>query len=659
MEGAQPQFRIYTFGKFSFDTRLPDGTWQSVYPLTQGPVTHENHTKSVLGYLLCCPFRRAFRVAIIRELWGSNSVSGDEYMQRVTSRLRKLLGLEPYFLLTADKKRYELADQSLIWVDADHCIALMEKAKQVGLATVQRLALLEEAETYFRRGIFLEEESGTWVHSRRGKLLSLYYDCRISLAKGYLAQGQFPQAERIIETILHENPFDENALIHLMIAQHMRGMKSEALRRYRDTVALAKQTETVLSAEIQDFAQHFQTGTTQWLLETFPYLHDGSAAKRASSSDSQIGGTIPKETDLGKGEIDTDPLRRKFGGLLRQTAQAGVVGALAPTFGSPDILERLVQAVKRPSFIDRALLNELRSSVTDCWKLHPNVAGIVSSKYLTTVHTHLAYLVELLEVPLYPSIRQELTSLAAECSLIHGILSRDIHLPGEAERYFTMAYTAADEADNQALKATIRGWMSKLPIEYSLALAFLEEALPLAKKYGTDTTYSWLQARNAEHLSIDGQYATESEKALEQATTFSPKGDPEHDPYWTCFDEAQMYGYQGSCYIELQQPEAAKTAFLRELQLSDPRNPNRQSLIQIDLARVCQLQGDIVNACLCGHRALSLISRARSLDHLQQLESFRSNFPSGQTDVSLQAFDEHKGSVEELLREHTHFEEMR
>jgi tetratricopeptide (TPR) repeat protein len=337
------------------------------------------------------------------------------------------------------------------------------------------------------------------------------------------------------------------------------------------------------------------------------------------------------------------------------------VGVLAPVCGRPDLLQRLVQAVKRPSFIDAALLRELRSSVTDCWKLQPHIAGIVSSEHLTTVHTHLAYLTELLESSLDPSVRKSLTSLATECLLILGTMYRDMQaVPTVAERYFKTASTIADEAGNQALKAVIHGWVSKLPIEYSIALAFLEEALPLARKYGTDTTYSWLQARMAEHLSIDPQYAVESEKALALATMFSPNGDPEHDPYWTCFNEANMYGYRASCYIPLQKPEAAKTALLQELQLSDPHNPNRQSIIQIDLARVYQLQGDITNACLYGHRALSLISRTRSLDHLRQLEEgFRSKFPAEETDSVLQAFDEHKMSVEELLRECTQLEGMR
>jgi tetratricopeptide (TPR) repeat protein len=349
-----------------------------------------------------------------------------------------------------------------------------------------------------------------------------------------------------------------------------------------------------------------------------------------------------------------DPKRRQFGTFVKQTAQVSVVGALALQFiGNTDVLERFVQAVTRPSLIDTTLLGELRSSVTDCYTLLPSIAGIVSSEHLTTVHTRFAYLVEVLEAQLYPSVRTPLTSLAAECSLLLGTMYHNMQLPAVAERYYTTACTAAEEADNLALKAVIRGRMSILPIEHAHSLALLQEAVPLAQKHGTATTYSWLLARKAEHLSVDPQYATECEQTLALATTFSPKGDPEHDPYWTCFDEGQMYGYQGSCYVSLRKLETAKTAHLQALQLTDPDHIYRQTQIQLDLAEVYQLQDDIVNACLCGHRALSLISRTHSPWHWQGLAGFRAKFPPGETDASLQAFDEHKMSAAELLQKST------
>jgi tetratricopeptide (TPR) repeat protein len=142
-------------------------------------------------------------------------------------------------------------------------------------------------------------------------------------------------------------------------------------------------------------------------------------------------------------------------------------------------------------------------------------------------------------------------------------------------------------------------------------------------------------------------------KTTELATTFSPKGDLEHDPYGVGFDEATMYSYRGSSYISLGQLEAAKIAFLRGLQLSGPHDLMQQMSLRVNLAEVYQLQGDIPNACLHGYHVLSLISRNRSSWYLPWLEDFRSKFPAGETDSALQAFDEHKMSVEELLRQHT------
>src|SRR5436853_1618535 len=116
---------VYTLGRFSVERRRDDDSYAAVSLATPGPVTYENHIESLLGYLLSCPGRQAFRTSIMDELWEnkSNLVSLDTYMYRAASGLGKALGGEPYFRRTQKKQKYELADQSLIWNDAEHCKA--------------------------------------------------------------------------------------------------------------------------------------------------------------------------------------------------------------------------------------------------------------------------------------------------------------------------------------------------------------------------------------------------------------------------------------------------------------------------------------------------------------------------------------------------------
>src|SRR5436190_137436 len=108
-----PHILVYTLGRFSVERRLDDGTDVPISFATPGPVTYENHIESLLGYLLCCPGRQAFRTSIMDELWEnkSNLVSLDTYMYRAVSGLSKALGGEPYFKRTHKKQKYELAEQ--------------------------------------------------------------------------------------------------------------------------------------------------------------------------------------------------------------------------------------------------------------------------------------------------------------------------------------------------------------------------------------------------------------------------------------------------------------------------------------------------------------------------------------------------------------------
>lgn len=58
---------------------------------------------------------------------------------------------------------YEVADQSVIWVDRDACETLLKEAENWGYTSIQALPLLERALAYLERGELLEGESGTWV----------------------------------------------------------------------------------------------------------------------------------------------------------------------------------------------------------------------------------------------------------------------------------------------------------------------------------------------------------------------------------------------------------------------------------------------------------------------------------------------------------------
>ncbi len=250
--------RIWTLGAFSVERREADGTWKPVSPVEWG--TNAN-ARRILQYLVAHQ-RNARRGDIIGDLWPeSASIYLDEYLNKAASLLRGLFPEEERgSILTCMHSRtlYTLANQSVIWADVDACEAALQQAEQIGSTSVEGCRLLEIAWTCLERGPFLEQEKGIWCHARRGELETASYRCAIWLAEAYEAQEKLRQAEQMIERLLQRDPTDQTALIRLMHLLHKQGLTTQALRRYKETLALFDQQGLPLSPEIEQVVQEIQ-----------------------------------------------------------------------------------------------------------------------------------------------------------------------------------------------------------------------------------------------------------------------------------------------------------------------------------------------------------------------------------------------------------------
>ena len=218
----------------------------------------------------------------------------------------------------------------------------------------------------------------------------------------------------------------------------------------------------------------------------------------------------------------------------------------------------------------------------------------------------------MLEGSLLPSHRERLTAIAAEFALIIGVMYQDFHEPLSAWQYFSAALEAAQESNTYSLQSVILGWMSMLPGNH--ALSTVQKALPLAEKYATATTTSWVAARMAEvyasQLPYEKAHETASLLALEKASTVAPRGSAD-DPYWTGFDTLLQAGYRGACYLKLHRATAAETELRTTLDLEQKKSYH-QAVLLIDLADALGQQQRIEDACEPFHQALVLLSQARS-----------------------------------------------
>src|SRR5437660_5107642 len=228
-----PTFRIWPCGTFRVERRV--GTsYQAIRTVEWGG---SNYPRLLLKALLCRPGRQARREALMELLWPDASFElAVLSLNTATTKLRRVLRptkeQESLLLTENDATMYCLPGQEVLWVDADAALDLLKQAERQDRTSAETLALLEEAERYFRQGPFQQEEEGQWVAGRRATVEQARYQGWLWLAEAYECQEMPGQAATTLSTMLEEDPLDEDILCRLMVLLHRQGMTHQALRLY-------------------------------------------------------------------------------------------------------------------------------------------------------------------------------------------------------------------------------------------------------------------------------------------------------------------------------------------------------------------------------------------------------------------------------------------
>ena len=420
----------------------------------------------LLKALLCCPGRQARREALLEMLWpDADPEQAIQYLNTATTKLRKVLQLvkgQASLLITEDDYQlYRLEGQSLLWTDVDEVLALLNEAEQRERTSIETLPLLERAAEHLGHGTLLEEEGGTWVSGRRATVDRIRYRCRIWLSEAYIQHGRMGQAETVLNTLLEEDPTDEDILCRLMNLLHQQGMTHQAIRLYEDTCkALAKEgvelTEAIkhLAIQLREERPSMQDVVVASApITTHPVLPQKPASLLSSASEQhnaspllpQLAGTmLPFNALL----MPVEPALLTPSNLLLSTQPLAHLSTLAQSSStSSEMLGHFATLTETCRHLSEG--NELKIAESILWTFLPKVAFIART---SSEHQHQAAAIAsqgyLLAASLVGHRNNILERLHfSELALRYGEMADDLNLQVVALRQIAISYDCMRSPD--------------------------------------------------------------------------------------------------------------------------------------------------------------------------------------------------------------------
>jgi DNA-binding SARP family transcriptional activator len=514
--------RVWTLGYVVVESREENDTeWR---PIASSAWKGSSHPRSLLKLLLCCPQRRAQRSFLVETLWPELDIeTGYIYLSNAAYKLRSVFHQHATLLTTFGDHRdsgYQLADQSLLWVDADACETLLAEAERVGRLSVEAVPLLEKALHSFERGSFLQNEEGLWCYSRRARLEQLSSRCRIWLAESYEQEGKVGPAEQQYHTLLEDDPTNEDALRRLMRLHHQQGMTHLALRCYEETRRQAQEAGQKLSPAMDTFAQRL--------------LNE------------------PHHDEVFLGERKPQTPAHSFEDEGRQ-----VIPTITPT--SPEDVWPLLENVTSLNTISETL-SSFENLTEVSWKLS-------QGNDLDTAHRVLwAYLPKIVSLALPPSSQQPVAAkIVSQSYLLAASLAGHRNDLTARQNFSEQALLFGNVAQDRNLQiAALRQLAATYDYQerFGHVLQTYQQILPYLSEVS-----SLLRARiyaGASGIYAQLGYKQEALRFLSLAYENFPSH-PEHDPSFLFADCGYftLVLWDGLTHLELHQPREAASAFER------------------------------------------------------------------------------------------------
>jgi hypothetical protein len=351
---------------------------------------------------------------------------------------------------------------------------------------------------------------------------------------------------------------------------------------------------------------------------------------------------------------DVNPGRREATKFIAAVGSTLLLEAL-----NPDVLERLLRVLKKPSTLDEMTLTHLTAITKHHWMMFSATSGLTRYSLLSSLSGHLQTITHLLEYSLPTNIQNYLCTLASETTQIIGEILFDVNDDHMAEIYYNVAIKAAKNAQNDVLQAVALARKSFIPI-YSDdalgALSLLQQAHQLTSQNTPDITRAWLSAVEAE-AQANNQDDSACFKALERAEYFLDRAKPDETGYahpgesqYARFSNTVLLGYKGVCYTRLHRPEAARKALHESIASMDISRLRHKSITLVDLAMTFVQQKEIEEVYNYADQALAIMAQTRSPRTFHRVLDLRRSLEPWKTERIVKNLDEQITAVRPLLQ---------
>jgi transcriptional regulator with XRE-family HTH domain len=326
--------------------------------------------------------------------------------------------------------------------------------------------------------------------------------------------------------------------------------------------------------------------------------------------------------------------------LLRVISAATAAISVVPAAAAQglDELDHDRLAVPTVGRLGHAALADLSALNVGLWAVFTTAQ--VKASTFPVVRDQIGRLTDALRRPQPSVVRRQLCALTADVFQLAGEILFDANRNTDAEYCYTLAATAAREAEQMDLWAcavTRHAYVSVYEQRFRDAVPLLRFGAELARKGDTQlSTCNWVSSVLAQALAGTGDTGG-CDRALGHADQVQKLARPGNGG-WLRFDGSRLAEDRARCYVQQRQPELAEPILLGLL--NQHQSGRRRGIALVDLATVSAQRPDVLRLVTYGAAAVDHTRHTNSGVVLRKLQNLRPALADLRSDPHVRNLDD-------------------